>query len=296
VADQLRGADIPLDSINAIMLSHYHVDHIGDPSLFPSTTSLVVGPGFKTNKSSFPGYPKNPDALTVDDAFHGRDIVELEFSNSLEIGGFPAIDYFGDGSFYILQSEGHSELHIQLIYLATSLYIFINSHDLFSTAHDHICALARTSDDTFIFLGGDTAHHPGEYRPTQHLPLPDKIEPSPFDTPTSISACPGKLFETIHPAKEEYRDGSDYKTSPFYKLSPTMNASLSDAEVAVEKMQVMDGLPNVFVIIAHDTSLLDILPFLPSSLNNWPAAGYKRIGAWRFLRDFKKTIRLGEST
>lgn len=109
VADQLTAANVPLESINAIIWSHHHIDHIGDPSLFPPSTSLIVGPGFKSEKTTFPGYPANPNALVVDDAFHGRDLIELDFSTtSVNIGGFPAIDFFNDGSFYILRSQGHS--------------------------------------------------------------------------------------------------------------------------------------------------------------------------------------------
>ncbi|KAL4932778.1 uncharacterized protein BDV17DRAFT_253733 [Aspergillus undulatus] len=117
VADHLHETGIPLDSIDAIVWSHHHFDHVGDPSLFPGSTALIVGPGFKTDKSTFPGYPKNPDAKTIDDAFHDREVVELDFSNaSSEIGGFPAIDYFGDGSFFFLQTKGHSKYkHLQVL-------------------------------------------------------------------------------------------------------------------------------------------------------------------------------------
>jgi glyoxylase-like metal-dependent hydrolase (beta-lactamase superfamily II) len=117
VFDQLRDAGLPLESINAIIWSHHHMDHIGDPSLFPPSTSLVVGPGFKKNNILFPGYPANPDSTVVDDAFHGREVIELDFSNGLNIGGFPAIDFFEDGSFYILQSEGHSKSPLMLAFL-----------------------------------------------------------------------------------------------------------------------------------------------------------------------------------
>jgi hypothetical protein len=108
VAEQLRDSNVTLESINSIIWSHNHLDHTGDPSLFPKSTSLVVGPRFKSDKTTFPGYPKNPDALVVDDAFEGREVVELDFSTGLDIGGFPAIDFFGDGSFYILNAPGHS--------------------------------------------------------------------------------------------------------------------------------------------------------------------------------------------
>lgn len=112
VADQLTASNIPLNSINAIIWSHHHLDHTGDPSLFPSTTSLVVGPGFKSDKTTFPGWPRNPEAVTVDDSFDGRDVVELDFASSNStIGGFLAVDWFEDGSFYVLQTRGHSKLN-----------------------------------------------------------------------------------------------------------------------------------------------------------------------------------------
>jgi glyoxylase-like metal-dependent hydrolase (beta-lactamase superfamily II) len=47
-------------SLICILLSHCHFDHIGDPSRFPSSTSLVVGPGFR--EAFLPGYPSNPEA------------------------------------------------------------------------------------------------------------------------------------------------------------------------------------------------------------------------------------------
>ena len=59
-------------------------DHTGDPSLFPKSTSLV-GPGFKSNKQTYPGYPVNPDSLVCQDAMEGRDLVELEFDDGLDL-------------------------------------------------------------------------------------------------------------------------------------------------------------------------------------------------------------------
>ncbi|KAG9074304.1 hypothetical protein FRC06_010784, partial [Ceratobasidium sp. 370] len=129
VSDILTEHGVSLESINSIIWSHYHWDHTGDPSLFPPTTSLTVGPGF--TKSKTPGYPTNPNALILESAYKGRELVEISFEDgpSLFLGRFRALDYFGDGSFYLLDSPGH--------------------------AVGHICGLARTTPDTFLFMGGD---------------------------------------------------------------------------------------------------------------------------------------------
>lgn len=58
---------------------------------------------------TWPGYPLNQEALVTQDAFEGRDVVEFDFdATTLEVGGLKAIDYFEDGTFYILRSTGHS--------------------------------------------------------------------------------------------------------------------------------------------------------------------------------------------
>ncbi|OKL57597.1 hypothetical protein UA08_06949 [Talaromyces atroroseus] len=262
VSDQLRDAGIPLESINAIIWSHHHLDHTGDPSLFPSSTSLVLGPGFKKNNITFPGYPENPDSLIDGEAFKGRELIELDFSNSLNIGGFPAIDFFGDGSFYILQSEGHT--------------------------HEHMSALARTSQDHYIFLAGDIAHYPGEYRPSQYLPLPTEISPSPLDhklQPTSI--CPASVFEKIHPSAAI---AGHCRTTPFYQLPEFGCVDLQKARNSLDNMEALDGSAKVFVIIAHDASLLDVVPFFPKKISDWNMQAYKRLGAWRFLKDLVKKV------
>ncbi|GMG35316.1 unnamed protein product [Aspergillus oryzae] len=281
VADQLSKAKIPLESINTIIWSHHHMDHTGDPSLFPPSTELVVGPGFKLDKTTSLGYPMNADALVNDDAFLGRNLVELDFSGAVNIGGFLAIDLFQDGSLYLLRSNGHSE------YLYTVMTGITNT---FKIANNHISALARTSENHFILLGGDVAHHPGEYRPTEHLPLPIEIRPSPLDKVTcSASACPSYIFENISPTTAKAK-GKKTKVTPFYELNAALNEDLESAEASLDKMTVFDGSANVLIIIAHDASLLDILPFFPKKITDWNVEGYKEAGAWRFLKDFSRAI------
>ncbi|KAI7977869.1 hypothetical protein EIK77_009409 [Talaromyces pinophilus] len=223
IADQLTASNVPLNSINAIIQSHHHLDHTGDPSQFPSTTSLVVGPGFKSDKTTFPGWPRNPEAVTVDDSFNGREVVELDFASSnLTVGGF------GDGS---------------------------------------------------------------EFRPTAQLPLPPQIDSSLFgQLPSQVKdSYSTSLFESIHPKKQK-ENGPNYTSIPFYEPNPLMNASLPEAKLAIEKLQGFDALVEVFVIVAHDSSLLGILPFFPLELTQWDEADYKVRGRWLFLRDFLKDI------
>jgi glyoxylase-like metal-dependent hydrolase (beta-lactamase superfamily II) len=88
---------------------------------------VVVGPGFKEN--FMPGYPTVPDAIFVDANFANRTIREIAFDEAFKIGKFPAYDFFGDGSFYLLDTPGH--------------------------AIGHMCGLARTTPSTFVLLGGD---------------------------------------------------------------------------------------------------------------------------------------------
>jgi hypothetical protein len=156
-----------------------------------------------------------------------------------------------------------------------------------------LSTLARTSEDKFIFLGGDIAHHAGQFRPSPQQPLPDLIHPSPLDdNPLNpqlppLSTCPGSLLEQLHPRKESH---SGYRVTPFYEPNPTASASQPDALAALEKLQTFDASAKVFVIIAHDVDLKDFLSFFPKKINDWDKIGYEPLARWRFLKDFFQTV------
>ena len=142
-----QGPGVHSAEIEAIVWSHSHFDHVGDPSRFPPSTTLVVGPGVPA--AAWPGYPSDPNGTVLDSDAAGRAVREISFGGlALRIGRFDALDYFGDGSFYLLDAPGH--------------------------APGHVCGLARTTADppTFVFMGADACHHAGVIRPTAHLPLP----------------------------------------------------------------------------------------------------------------------------
>lgn len=262
VSELLVENGIPLESISSVIWSHWHWDHTGDPSLFPPTTSLTVGPGFKA--AMLPGYPTNPDSPILESAYKDRDLVEISFDQTnLQIGGFRAFDYFGDGSFYLLDSPGH--------------------------AVGHICGLARTTPDTFVFLGGDICHHGGQLRPTPYLPLPKQISPNPFQIHRNTMPCPGALLLSIHP--------NHSATEPFYRIpgplgvgGNAINIDPAEAQNSLKKLHALDGHENVLTIIAHDNSLLDVLDFFPKSLNDWKAKKFREQGMWGFLSYFTDVV------
>ena len=187
-----------------------------------------------------------------------REINFESDGNDLNLGRYRAYDFFGDGSFYLLDTPGH--------------------------AIGHMCGLARTSADPpeFIFMGGDITHHGGEFRPTQYLPLPKNIEPNPLVAPftgKTTQMCPGEMFEAIHPKKSG--------TEPFFK--PTGNGvhhNTEDTKESIEKLYEFDAYENIFVNIAHDRSLYDVVEYFPKTANGWSQKKWKQEGRWRFLRDF----------
>ncbi|EFX03459.1 metallo-beta-lactamase superfamily protein [Grosmannia clavigera kw1407] len=137
VADILVENGVVLNTIEAVVWSHWHFDHTGNMKTFPPSVNLIVGSGFK--KGLLPGYPTNKNSHVLEADWEVRDLIELDFNTDLKLGKFKTIDYFSDGSFYLLDTPGH--------------------------AIGHTSALARVSKgfngekDTFVFLGGDLCHH-----------------------------------------------------------------------------------------------------------------------------------------
>ncbi|KAL8992461.1 MAG: hypothetical protein Q9169_007090, partial [Polycauliona sp. 2 TL-2023] len=157
----------------------------GDPSLFPKSAELIVGPGF--SEAFLPGYPTKQDSPMLEGDFKGRKVREITFDKNNRIGQYPSYDLFGDGSFYILDVPGH--------------------------AIGHISGLARTTPDTFVFMGGDVCHFGGSYRPTRYAPLPATLPPEIGLDKRFNSPCPCSVFTACH------RDQDNARTSPFYQVT-----------------------------------------------------------------------------
>ncbi|CAD0013444.1 unnamed protein product [Aureobasidium pullulans] len=218
---QEAGFDIQGGAIDAVIYSHHHFDHVGDMTTFPPSTQLI-GAGLK-------------------------------------IGRFNAYDYFGDGSFYLLDTPGH--------------------------AQGHVCALARTTAPldapaTFVMMGGDACHHAGEFRPSQYQPLPTEVSPSPESLPQPI--CPGHLLQDVHCNKSA--------NQPYYEVTESFCYDLQQCHSTVEGLQEFDASDDILLIIAHDASLLGALDFFPDSLNHWREKDLDAKTRWRFLGDFSEAV------
>lgn len=252
VSEILGANGVEPSSIEAVIWSHWHWDHIGDPSSFPHNVDLVVGQGFKD--AMLPGYPANPKSPIRESDYANRELREIRFDTDVKIGQFPAFDYFGDGSFYLLDSPGH--------------------------AIGHLCGLARTTTDeenSFVLLGGDICHYAGIFRPSKHLPVPDSISPHPCYPQGSLPLCPGTAFAELQEARG--------RTSTDTLYDMTFGHDVPLARNTATWLQELDADERVFVIIAHDSTVRDGVDHFPESLNDWKAKGLGRSLKWAFFRD-----------
>ncbi|KAJ4159848.1 uncharacterized protein LMH87_007787 [Akanthomyces muscarius] len=285
--DVRRGVDeilvdqgFDLSDLKAMVWSHWHWDHIGDGSKYPSSTDIVVGPGFTEN--FVPGWPEDPNGRVPSSSLKGHRIHEPDFP--LEVGGFPAHDYFGDGSFYLLDVPGH--------------------------AVGHISALARTTPDSFIFMGGDCSHYAGMLRPTEYVPMPATIPPGQLDA-YYPPMCPCSLFTALHPTVgrtatngnggEHTKSSSDEARSrPFYDVSRKPHGAYEFGDLAqesVDKVKILDAQKNIFVCLAHDRALMEVLPLynrnVDAVINDWNNCGYKEKTRWGFLNELPRDRKPG---
>ncbi|KAJ7642806.1 beta-lactamase-like protein [Mycena polygramma] len=248
----LEDGGISLSSIDAVVWSHAHFDHIGDMSKFPNNTGLIIG-----SETDTATYPQSLNATLQDSDFAGHQVTKIDFATAnLTFSGLKAIDYFGDGSFYLLNTPGHLP--------------------------GHLTALARVTPTSFIALGGDTFHNAGEARPRPQF---QKAFPCPAhlleETKTSIST---DYFWSPHSHDGAFDILS--RAQQLLAVSDLPDSFYADpvaSQISLEKLATFDADPDIFVLIAHDISLRDSLPYFPESLNNWQAIKLKENTVWNFV-------------
>lgn len=144
-----------------------------------------------------------------------------------------------------------------------------------------MCGLARTttSPDTFVLLGGDVCHYAGILRPSKHLPVPSTITPHPCHSESNTSLCPGAAFEKLQNSRG--RESTD----TLFDLTFGLDIPLATKTVGF--LQELDCNEDVFVIIAHDSTVRDGVAHFPTSLNDWKTKGWGKGLKWAFFRDLE---------
>jgi len=199
----------------------------------------------------------------LDADIEGRAVREINFTeNPIRIGRFNAYDYFGDGSFYLLDSPGHSVGHLTALARVT-------------TAGDE-----NSEHDSFVLMGADACHHPGVLRPTEYLPLPAHLSPSPLKL--FAHTCPGEVLQHLQPR--------DNPAEPFFTVSPILFPDHEAALDTVRKIAELDAADNIFIILAHDESIKSHIDMFPRPINDWKVKDLRRKTRWLFCKDFASAL------
>ncbi|KAH8821988.1 beta-lactamase-like protein [Xylogone sp. PMI_703] len=135
VKESVEKGNISANDIDVVVLSHLHYDHTGNPDQFPSAR-FIIGPGslalLEAGKAS-PHETWFTPALLPSDMTRVAELPDLSSPKWKPLGFFShVLDFFEDGSFYLVNSPGHVEGHIN--------------------------GLVRISPNRFVLLGSDSCH------------------------------------------------------------------------------------------------------------------------------------------
>ncbi|KAF1842780.1 Metallo-hydrolase/oxidoreductase [Cucurbitaria berberidis CBS 394.84] len=134
IVQQLSERGVLANQIDTVLFSHAHWDHSRPISdVFPNATAYF-GPG--TRSACSPGHLEEPNAQwdgRFFDPNHATERWEEVAGTWAKFGPFNvAMDYFGDGSFWVIQSPGHMP--------------------------GNLSAAARLRDGSWVLLGSDCCH------------------------------------------------------------------------------------------------------------------------------------------
>lgn len=145
----LNGRLEPNRDIDYVVISHVHWDHIGLPSDYPKS-KFIVGSGtlyILENGAPFyaldrmekgalpPAQTHELSPIPTSDRKHMAAASQVTNHDWKPLSTLPnVVDFFGDGSLYLVDAPGH--------------------------IHGHINALLRVRPDKWVYLGGDCCHDP----------------------------------------------------------------------------------------------------------------------------------------
>lgn len=145
---QLAQNGYDMDKLEAVFLSHKHMDHCGDLDTLPPRVPIILGPG--ALESIGPGYPQDPKSewksswltdhpvasipgsamksdfelgqATYSSGGEGKkDVFGIKGKKWEKIGCWDhAINWFGDGSFWLIDSPGHCAGHLSALVRVTA--------------------------------------------------------------------------------------------------------------------------------------------------------------------------------
>jgi len=176
VTDSLKKVALEPGDITHVILSHIHWDHIGDYRPFTKARFIVGEPAKKLMEN---GYPK------VDATGFLQDTVPMDRTTWARsddwgpIGPFPkALDFFGDGSLYLVDAAGHMPGHTNV--LARTDPSGKWAYFAADSAHD---VRLLTGEKTFGYYNDDNGRrccmHQDEEAAKQHIKriasLPDNV-------------------------------------------------------------------------------------------------------------------------
>ncbi|KAK7026511.1 hypothetical protein VNI00_015591 [Paramarasmius palmivorus] len=145
----------------------------------------------------------------------------------------------------------------------------------------HIVALARVKSNSYILLGGDTCHHPGQIRPNGHI--------------HATFPCPGKILDSARRSfnAQYFSPEVNTNTTPLLGVPPPPSA-YADQESSLKSQRALgelDAHPDVFVICAHDASLVGVIDLFPKTLDDWKEKGWKEKVLWAFMEESNRAFR-----